>query len=547
MHDTQNKFPAGLKLLQDPFLNKGTAFTEAERDRLNLRGLLPPKALTMEQQCDKVLESIRRKPTDLGKYITLMSLYDRNITLFYKVVEENLEEMMPIIYTPTVGQACQEFSHIFRKARGLYISANNKGRIRKILKNWPHKDICIIVVTDGERILGIGDLGVDGMGIPVGKLCLYTACAGIHPLSCLPVCIDVGTNNEKLLNDPLYLGLQNFRPYDETYDELIEEFIMAVKEIFPRALIQFEDFGNRNAFRLLAKYRDQICCFNDDIQGTASVAVAGIYSAMRMTGKNLKDQKFLFLGAGEAGIGIGDLIVSAVTDQGISQKEARNMCWYMDSKGLVVKSRNKLARQKRSYAHDHEFIPDFFAAVESLKPSAIIGVSGQPQAFTRSVLEAMAKYNERPIVFALSNPTSKSECTAEEAYQWTQGRAVFASGSPFEPVTFNGKKYVPGQGNNVYIFPGIGLGAIAAGARYVTDEMFLIAAKKLAELVSEEDYDVGCIYPPLTKIREVSAHIATAVAEVVYERGIARNPKPDDLSAHVKSLMFDPVYQDYMK
>jgi malate dehydrogenase (oxaloacetate-decarboxylating)(NADP+) len=547
MPDIPKKIPVGLKLLQDPFLNKGTAFTEAERDGLKLRGLLPPRILTMEQQCAKVLESVRRKTTDLEKYITLMALYDRNITLFYKVIEENLEEMMPIIYTPTVGQACQEFSHIFRKARGLYIAANNKGRILKILKNWPHKDVRIIVVTDGERILGIGDLGVDGMGIPVGKLCLYTACAGIHPLSCLPVCIDVGTNNEKLLKDPLYLGLQNLRPYDETYDELIEEFVMAVGEAFPQALIQFEDFGNRNAFRLLAKYRDRICCFNDDIQGTASVAVAGIYSAMRMTGKNLKDQKILFLGAGEAGIGIGDLIVSAVTDQGISQKEARNMCWYVDSKGLVVKSRKKLARQKRSYAHDHAFIPDFLTAVETLKPTAIIGVSGQHRAFTRPILEAMARHNERPIVFALSNPTSRSECTAKEAYQWTQGRAVFASGSPFEPVTFNGKRYVPGQGNNVYIFPGVGLAAIATGARHVTDEMFLIAAKKLAELVSEEDYNIGCIYPPMTKIREVSARIATAVAEVVYKRGLATNPRPDDLSTHVKSLMFEPVYQDYLK
>jgi malate dehydrogenase (oxaloacetate-decarboxylating)(NADP+) len=545
MHALKNKVSTGLELLQNPFLNKGTAFTEAERDGLKLQGLLPPKVLTMEQQCAKVLEGVRRKPTDLGKYITLMALYDRNRTLFYKVIEENLEEMMPIIYTPTVGQACQEFSHIFRKARGLYIAANTKGRIRNILKNWPHKDVHIIVVTDGERILGIGDLGVDGMGIPVGKLCLYTACAGIHPLSCLPVCIDVGTNNEKLLNDPLYLGLQNLRPYGEAYDELIEEFVMAVRETFPKALIQFEDFGNRNAFRLLAKYRDRICCFNDDIQGTASVALAGIYSAMRMTGKNLKDQKILFLGAGEAGIGIGDLIVSAVTDQGISQKEARNICWYIDSKGLVVKSRKKLARQKRSYAHDYEFIPDFLTAVERLKPTAIIGVSGQFRAFTRPVLEAMARHNERPIVFALSNPTSKSECTAEEAYQWTHGRAVFASGSPFGPVIFNGKRYVPGQGNNVYIFPGIGLGAIAAGARYVTDEMFLVAAKELAKLVSEEDYNVGCIYPPLTKIRAVSARIATAVAEVVYKRNIATNPKPDDLSAHVKSLMFEPVYEDY--
>ncbi|MFC1489267.1 NAD-dependent malic enzyme [Thermodesulfobacteriota bacterium] len=547
MPDISKKIPVGIKLLQDPFLNKGTAFTEAERNGLKLRGLLPPRILTMEQQCAKVLEGVRRKPTDLGKYITLMALFDRNITLFYKVIEENLEEMMPIIYTPTVGQACQEFSHIFRKTRGLYVAANNKGRIRKILKNWPHKDIRIIVVTDGERILGIGDLGVDGMGIPVGKLCLYTACAGIHPLSCLPVCIDAGTNSEKLLNDPLYLGLQIPRSYDEKYDELLEEFVMAVGETFPRALIQFEDFGNRNAFRLLAKYRDRVCCFNDDIQGTASVAVAGIYSAMRMTRRHLKEQKILFLGAGEAGIGIGDLIVSAVTDQGMSQKEARNMCWYMDSRGLVVKSRKKLARQKRSYAHDHEFIPDFLTAVETLKPTAIIGVSGQPRTFTRPVLEAMARHNERPIVFALSNPTSKSECTAEEAYQWTQGRAVFASGSPFEPVTCNGKRYVPGQGNNVYVFPGVGLGAIAAGARYVTDEMFLIAAKELVELVSEEDYNVGCIYPPLTKIREVSARIATAVAEVAYKRDISTNPKPDDLSTHVKSLMFEPVYQEHLK
>jgi len=547
MPNIPKKLPVGLKLLQDPFLNKGTAFSEAERDALKIRGLLPPRVLTAEQQCAKVLESVRRKPTDLGKYITLMALYDRNVTLFYKVIEENLEEMMPIIYTPTVGQACQEFSHIFRKARGLYIAEKNRGRIREILENWPHKDVRIIVVTDGERILGIGDLGVDGMGIPVGKLCLYTACAGIHPLSCLPVCIDVGTNNEKLLNDPLYMGMQNLRPYDETYDELIEEFVVAVGEAFPRALIQFEDFGNRNAFRLLAKYRDRICCFNDDIQGTASVAVAGINSAMRMTKRHLKDQKILFLGAGEAGIGIGDLIVSAVTDQGISQKEARTMCWYVDSKGLVVKSREKLARQKRSYAHDHAFIPDLLTAVETLKPTAIIGVSGQHGAFTQPVLEAMARNNERPIVFALSNPTSKSECTAKEAYQWTQGRAVFAGGSPFGPVTFNGKRYVPGQGNNVYIFPGVGLGAIAAGARHVTDEMFLIAAKALAELVSEEDYNVGCIYPPLTKIRAVSAHIAGAVAEVVYKRGLATSPKPDDLSTHVKSLMFEPVYQDYLK
>ncbi|MEE4359677.1 MAG: NAD-dependent malic enzyme [Desulfococcaceae bacterium] len=541
------EIPTGMELLRNPFLNKGTAFTEREREMLGLRGLLPPRVLSMEEQCARVLESVRRKPTDLGKYITLMALYDRTRNLFYRVIEENLEEMMPLIYTPTVGQACKEFSHIFRKAQGLFIAAKKRGKIREILQNWPYKNIRIIVVTDGERILGLGDQGVNGMGIPIGKLCLYTACAGIHPLSCLPVCIDVGTNNEELLNDPLYLGMQNRRPRGQEYDDLMEEFMMAVKDVFPRALLQFEDFGNHNAFRLLENYKDRICCFNDDIQGTAGVAVAGIFSAMRMTSRKLKDQKFLFLGAGEAGTGIGELIVSAMRDQGIPEAQARQHCWFVDSKGLVVKNRKNLAEHKQAFAHDHEALPDLLSAVHALKPTAIIGVSGQPRTFTQEILQAMARYNERPLVFALSNPTANSECTAEEAYRWTEGRAVFASGSPFAPVSYNGKTYAPGQGNNVYIFPGVGLGAIASRAEKITKEMFLVAAKILAEQVGEEDYQKGNIYPSLTKIRKVSAVIATAVANVAFERGLAGIPRPDDLATYIRSQMYIPQYPAYIQ
>jgi len=402
------------------------------------------------------------------------------------------------------------------------------------------------VVTDGERILGLGDLGANGMGIPVGKLCLYTACAGIHPRLCLPVTIDVGTNNEELLNDILYVGLRQRRLRGEPYEDLVEEFIMATRELYPHALIQFEDFGTQNAFRLLNKYRGKICTFNDDIQGTGVVALAGLYSALRITGGKLRDQKILFLGAGEAGIGMGGMISSALVAEGLSQKEARSRCWFVDSKGLVVKSRSDLSEHKLLYAHDYEYLGDFLSAVKSLRPTVIIGASGQPSIFTRSVLETMADYNHRPIVFAMSNPTSKAECTAEEAYTWTEGRAIFASGSPFAPVTFNGKTYMPGQANNAYAFPGIGLGITACDATFVIDEMFFVAAKALANAVSEADLAQGRIYPPLTKIKEVSTAIATAVAEVAYNQGIARKPKPDDFPAFIKSQIYEPKYRPYV-
>jgi malate dehydrogenase (oxaloacetate-decarboxylating)(NADP+) len=543
------ELPAGLELLHDPVLNKGTAFTEREREVLNLRGLLPPRRFILEEQVLRIMDNFRHKPNGLEKYIFMTSLQERNETLFYRVLADYMEEMMPIIYTPTVGQACQLYGHIFRRPRGLYISAEDKGRVLELLDNWPVDDVEIIVVTDGERILGLGDLGAQGMGIPVGKLSLYTACAGVHPTRCLPITIDVGTNNENLLNDPLYIGLPQRRLRGEAYDELIEEFVQAVQERFGHAIIQFEDFANINAFRLLQKYRNRVCTFNDDIQGTAAVTLAGLYSARRVTGRQLKDQTILFLGAGEAGIGIADLIVSAMVEEGLSAAEARRRCWFVDSQGLVVNSRTELAEHKRPYAHDDPSggqAADLLSAIELLQPTALIGVSGQARTFTRPVVEAMARFNERPIIFALSNPTSKSECTAEEAYTWSDGRAIFASGSPFDAVTLNGKTYVPGQGNNSYIFPGVGLGAIAAKARHITDEMFMAAAKTLAQEVSQADLAVGRMYPPLPEIRRVSAAIATAVAEVAYEQGLATTLRPADLLGYVESLMYQPVYQEYV-
>ncbi|MGB5620204.1 MAG: NAD-dependent malic enzyme, partial [Desulfobacterales bacterium] len=526
-----------MNYLHDPALNKGNAFTEEERDKLGLRGLLPPGVNTMEEQVLRVMGNYNRKTSDLEKYIFLVALQDRNQTLFYRVLTDHLSEMMPIIYTPTVGLACQEFVHIFRRPKGLFVSDKNKGRFSEILQNWPNKEVRVIVITDGERILGLGDLGVAGMGIPVGKLSLYTACAGIHPSWCLPVTIDVGTNNVELQKDPLYFGMRHQRIRGEEYDALVEEFITAVQENFPNTLIQFEDFGNINAFRLLNKYRNRICAFNDDMQGTASVALAGLYAAMRMIGQKITDQKILFLGAGEAGTGIGDLIVSAMMNEGLSQTEARQRCWFVDSRGLVVKSRKNLPEHKLRYAHDFKDHPYFLDSVKALKPTAIIGVSGQPSTFTQPILEEMARCNERPIVFALSNPTPRSECTAKEAYVWTQGRAIFASGSPFEPFTLEGITYEPGQGNNAYIFPGVGLGVIACRAKHVTDEMFLAAAQTLAAEVTEDDFKRGSIYPPLGHIREISAKIAIAVCEVAYEQGLAVNPRPTDLKAFIKSQM----------
>jgi len=532
----------GTDLLHDPLLNHGTAFTDAQRDRLGLRGLLPPRVFTQAQQVARVLDSFRRKPTDLEKYINLVSLLERNEALFYRVLLDHLPEMMPIIYTPTVGLACQRWGYIFRRSRGLYLTAADRGRVAAVLRNWPHADVRMIVVTDGERILGLGDLGANGMGIPVGKLALYTGCAGLHPVQCLPIMLDVGTDNRELREDPFYIGTPVPRLRGPAYDELLEEFVHAVQEVFPRTCLQFEDFGNANAFALLHRYQDRVCTFNDDIQGTAGVCLAGLYSAARLSGRPLKDLRILFYGAGEAGIGIGDLIVDALVAEGVPVEAARRQCWFVDSKGLVVKSRPDLVEHKLRFAHDHAPVRELGAAIEALKPHALIGVSGMAAAFTEPVVRAMARLNPRPIIFALSNPTSKSECTAEQAYTWSDGRAIFASGSPFAPVTLAGRTYVSGQGNNSYIFPGVGLGVIASESSRVTNEMFLAAARALAGLVSEEDLALGRVYPALTRIREVSAAIALAVAESAYARGFARQVRPADLRAHIQAQMYVPEY-----
>ncbi len=543
--DIMIRLPLGVAVLRDPAFNKGTAFTEAEREALGIRGLLAPRISTIERQLVRVLGNVRRKTSNLEKYIFLTSLQDRNMTLFYRVLVENIEELMPIVYTPTVGEACLEYSNILRRPHGIFITADDRGRVAQLLRNARTQDVRIIVVTDGERILGLGDVGADGMGIPSGKLALYAACGGIHPFNGLPVTIDVGTENQARRNDPLYIGMRRPRLRGEAYEELIDEFVCAVQEVFPRALIQFEDFANSNAFLLLQRYQNKVCCFNDDIQGTAAVTVAGIFAATRLAGVRLRDQRFLFLGAGEAGIGTGDLMVSALIDDGLSESEARERCWFVDSKGLVVKARTHLGERKLRYAHDHEPIADFLSCVEALKPTAIIGVSGMPRMFTQQVLEAMARFNERPIVFSLSNPTSKTECTAAEAYTWTEGRAIFASGSPFDPVTIQGKTLIPAQGNNVYIFPGVGLGVIATRARHVTNEMFLAAARTLAQQVSYADVWQGRVYPPLKNIREVSLAIAVEVAEVAYQQGLASEPRPDDLEAYIKGIMYYPEYQRF--
>jgi len=536
----------GTELLHDPRRNKGTAFPEDERDALKLRGLLPPHVASQSEQVERALENIRRTPDPLQRYITMSALQDRNETLYFRVLLEHLTELMPIVYTPTVGEACQKFGHIFRRPRGLFVSAEDRGRVGEVLANWPVDDVRVIVVTDGERILGLGDLGAHGMGIPVGKLNLYTACAGVHPDVCLPITLDVGTNNSALLGDPMYVGLRRPRLRGEEYDALVDEFVTEVQRRYPRVLLQFEDFGNQNAFRLLARYRDRICSFNDDIQGTASVALAGVLASLRVTGGTLEQQRFLFQGAGEAGTGIADLIVAELCARGMDVAEARRRCWFVDSRGLVCRARTDLAAHKLPYAHEHEPVQGLLAAAQALRPTALIGVSGQPQTFTEEVVRAVASCHARPLVFALSNPTSKAECTARQAYEWSQGRAIFASGSPFDPVELGGRTFVPGQGNNAYVFPGVGLGVVGSGARRVPNELFGVAARTLAAMASEQDLAAGCLYPPLTEIRRVSFEIAVAVAEYAWAEDLCDAPRPDDVRAHLRAFVYEPDYVHYL-
>ena len=532
---------SGFDVLFNPSLNKGTAFTEEEREKYKLRGLLPPGVSDPKVQLQRAIENMRRKHYDIEKYIFLSALQNRNERLYYRIIIEHIQEIMPLIYTPTVGQACKEFAAIFRQPKGIYITAQDRGNVQEILNNWPEDDVRVIVVTDGERILGLGDLGANGMGIPIGKLALYVACAGIQPNQCLPVMIDVGTNNPELLDDPLYLGLRQNRNQGNEYDELINEFIQTVQEIYPDALIQFEDFLTPNAYRLLNKYRNEVLCFNDDIQGTAGVALAGVYASTRISGLKFSDLRIMFLGAGSAATGIADLLTYALQQEGLTEPEARKQLWFVDIEGLVVKSRKNLMPHNLPYAHDHP-PANFIQSIEQIKPHILIGATGFPGTFTQEAIELMAELNQRPAIFALSNPTSRAECTAEQAYAWTQGRAIFTSGSPFGEVEVYDKTYKPGQGNNAYIFPGMGLGAVVCKTSRITEDMFLAAAQTLASLVSESDLENGSLYPPLDDIRAVSLEIALTVAEKAYQQNIARLQKPDDLKTVIKEYMYDPSY-----
>lgn len=533
--------PRSIDLLRDPARNKSTAFTEAERDALGIRGLLPARVFTQDEQLDRVIGNYRLQNTDLGRYVFLRALQDRNEKLFYRVVIDHIEEMMPIIYTPTVGLASREFANIFRRPRGLYVTAEDRGRVAEVLANWPDSEVRVIVVTDGERILGLGDLGANGMAISVGKLALYTACAGVDPSQTLPVMLDVGTNNSELREDTQYLGLNRQRLSGNEYFELVDEFVTAVQQIFPKALIQFEDFATENAYAILHKYRDRVLSFNDDIQGTAAVVLAGLMAATRITGQPLTDQTVMFLGAGSAATGIADLVVKQLVKFDIAEAEARRRLWLVDSKGLVVASRDNLPSHKLPYAHDYPAM-DFVTAINELKPTALIGATGVAGAFSQSALQLMADINPRPIIFALSNPTAKAESTAEQAYRWTDGRAIFASGSPFDPVEIDGKRLVPRQGNNAYIFPGVGLGALASATTRITDDMFLAAAEALAGAVRDQSLASGSLYPSLTEIREVSVQIACAVANVAYQAGLAGDRAPNDIEEVVRSLVWHPSY-----
>lgn len=531
----------GKALLIDPAQTKSTAFTRDEREKYGLRGLLPYDVASIHKQIDRVLGSVRSKSTAIEKYIFLNALLERNQRLFYRTMIDHMEEIMPLVYTPTVGEACKEFAHIFRNPQGFYITPEDRGEIAKILKNWPEEDIRVIVITDGERILGLGDLGANGMGISIGKIALYVACAGIHPAHCMPIMLDVGTNNVALRTDPLYLGYPHPRISEDAYRSLVDEFIQAVQHCFPKALIQFEDFLTPHAFEFLDRYASQVRCFNDDIQGTAAVTLAGIYSSCRITRKQFSDLNIMFLGTGSAASGTAELLVDALCAAGLTKPEARQRLWFIGRSGLMTLDSDNIKPRIKPFIHDYPSY-GFVEAIKHIKPDVLIGATGVAGTFTQAVIKEMATVNERPVIIALSNPTSHTECTAEQAYEWSDGRAIFASGSPFAPVWYGDQLLKPGQGNNAYIFPGIGLGIHASSARLITQKMFLAAAQVLAGSVTDAELQQGSIYPKLTRVRQVSQAIAVEVCRIALEQSLTVAELPEDLSGFVQSLMYEPNY-----
>ncbi len=532
----------GTELLRDSTLNKSTAFTEAEKQALGLVGLLPDVTETEDLQLRRVMVQLGHKHSDLDRYIYLINLLDHDETLFYRTVMSDPQRFLPIVYDPTIGEACIKFGHIFRQPRGMYLSLTRRGKIKEILANWPQKDIRFICVTDGGRILGLGDLGANGMGIPIGKLQLYTAAAGVPPQYLLPMLLDAGTDNQQLLDDPLYLGLRQRRPATAELFSFVDEFVAAVQEVFPRCCIHFEDWTGVDAVHLLERYRDRYCVYNDDVQGTAGITLAGMINAARLKGTQLKDETYLFLGAGSAGIGLANLLCTALAAQGMTLAAARSRVHLFDVNGLLESTRTDLVDFQQPYAHPHAPTKDFLAAIEDIKPSTIIGVSTIGGAFTQPVVEAMARINERPVILALSNPTEHAECTAEQAYQWSQGRAIYAAGVPFPPVVYNGQTLLPGQANNFYIFPAIGMAIFATQATRVTDEMFIAAASAVADQVPPEQLRQGLLYPLQANILEVEIQTAACVAKLVFDAGLARVERPDDLPAFIRRHVYQPQY-----
>ena len=544
----------GIDVLNNPNLNKGTAFNPKEREDLGLVGLLPDGIETLDRQVERVLGHLAQKPTDLERYIYLIGLADRNETLFYKVLMSDPARFLEIVYDPTIGEACLKFDHIYRRPRGMYLSITRKGHVREVLRNWPVKDVRFICVTNAGRILGLGDLGANGMGIPIGKLQLYTAAAGVPPEGLLPMYLDAGTNNETYLQDPLYVGLRQRRPASEELYAFVDEFVEAVQEIFPNCCIHFEDWTGVDAVALLARYRNKVSCYNDDIQGTAGVTLAGLINALKITGGQLEDQRILFLGAGSAAIGLADLIVSALGQEGVGPDVARQQIRLFDSQGLVVAGRPGLAAHKLPFAHklspskpfNHLDLateyPQIVAAIEDFKPTILIGVSTVGKLFSREVVEAMSRINEQPIIFALSNPIEKHECLPEDAYAWSGGKVVYAGGVQFPPVHIGGQTFLPSQANNLYIFPAVGMAIYATNAKRVTDEMFIEAARAVADQVTPEQLKLGMLFPPQSDILEVEIQTATRVAKVIFDADLARVERPANLRSWIEGQVYHPQY-----